>query len=539
MTQKSISPWAAESTLEVNELSLTLGPVSELGMPGNARDGRAADGRVFRILEFSEGKIPVGLEAALQIEGVASTTARITAQGTEVFVLRPSPGPSLDWVFQRLESPLAVIALFESLAILFQKVHDACLAFRTISPSMFAVSAEGSISLEEPEALRKAEERTIPTLYSPPEAVAMVDAGPRSDQYSLAGLLHTLLTGREPLALYDFPSPRIFLPRLPHGVVSSLSRALNPYAANRYDSCRAFADDLRSRVIPKGTNPGHVAAAAATELGRVKGKQTPVNQDAFFIGLDSTSTRGMMLVADGISTADVGSGDLASGFVREAVRNAWEGPVGEVLRSHQGNLPNEWPKTALEAILEDANARIYSFLKQPMFVGSLGPGIHPPGSTAVLAILVEDCLTVANVGDSRLYLLRDGVMEQFTVDQDLRTEVIRSGRNLGNAEPASLGALTHSIGSFFFDNDGGIIQRKIGADIQILHLRSGDRLLFCSDGVPDCLGENHEQIMAAELGSGSDPQAIATRLCKLADEALGGDNITALVVIAEPLPLST
>jgi len=273
--------------------------------------------------------------------------------------------------------------------------------------------------------------------------------------------------------------------------------------------------------------------AAATELGRLKGQAMPVNQDAFYVGLDPASRRGLLLVADGVSTADVGSGDLASSMVREAVKNAWEGPVGEILRTHKGPLPQEWAKTALEAILEDANARIYAYLKQPIFVGSLGPGTHPPGSTAVLGVIDGDRLTLANIGDSRLYLLRDGALEQMTVDQDLKTELLKSGRDPRSAaDPSALGALTQSVGSFFFDSEGNIVTRPLQPDVQSLYLRAGDRMLWCSDGVPDCLGESADEIMARELAASDEAEAIAQRLCRLADEALGADNITALVLLA-------
>jgi len=220
-------------------------------------------------------------------------------------------------------------------------------------------------------------------------------------------------------------------------------------------------------------------------------------------------------------------------LVREAVRNAWEGPVGDILRTHQGALPEDWAKTALEAILEDANARIFAFLKQPIFVGSLAPSTHPPGSTAVLCVLDGDKLSVANVGDSRLYLLRAGALEQMSVDQDLRTEILRAGRDPRAAsDPSVLGALTHSVGNFLFDSQGGIGFRPIQPELFVLWIRAGDRLLLCSDGVPDCLGDGYEAVVARELSADAGAEVIAERLCRLADEALGADNITALVLLA-------
>ncbi|MBI5546419.1 MAG: protein phosphatase 2C domain-containing protein [Deltaproteobacteria bacterium] len=530
------SPLAPGSKIELEGLSLVLGPAADLPITGFVREGRAADGRAFRVLELPGAELPGPLGQALAVPGVAAAAARLSQDDRQLVALRPAPGPTLEWVLRRGESlGLHGLALVETLCRLFQAIHDSKLVFRSLAPSMFSVAPDGAISLEEPEALRSPSEppsrAALP--FNAPEAVAGSDGGERADQYGLGALCFSLLSGRMPMERGDFPLPRIFRPLLPHGTATALYRALSPRPGDRYESCRAFFADLKERTTPKGASPTGWSVAAATEIGRLKSQSMPVNQDASYIGLDSGSRRGILLVADGVSTADVGSGDLASSLVREAVRSAWEGPVGDILRTHKGPLPQEWAKTALEAILEDANARIYAYLKQPIFVGSLGPGTHPPGSTAVLAILDADRLTVANIGDSRLYLLREGALEAMTVDQDLRTELLKAGRDPRSAaDSGTLGALTQSVGSFFFDSEGNVINRPLRAEVQPLFLRAGDRLLFCSDGVPDCLGEGADEVMARELGTGHEAGPIAQRLCQLADEALGADNITALVLLA-------
>ncbi|MFN7132461.1 MAG: protein phosphatase 2C domain-containing protein, partial [Myxococcales bacterium] len=394
---------------------------------------------------------------------------------------------------------------------------------------------DGAMHLESPEALAEPGEALVREAGSiaPPE---IADAGKASfadDQYALGVLSWALITARKPYDRGGLPLPRVFAPALPHGVTSVLMRATQQDPKRRFESVRAFAQALKSRTAPRGRSARSFKAAAATEIGRLKKLQMPVNQDAFYVGLDEKSGRGMLLVADGVSTADVGSGDLAANFVRDAVKGAWEGAVGDILRGHGGPMPEDWLKAALEAILDDANARIFAYLKQPIFVGSLGPSVHPPCSTAVLAILDGDRLTVANVGDSRVYLLRDGVLEQMSVDQDLRTELLKAGRDpAGVGDPGALGALTQSVGRLSFDEEGSISLRSVKPDVQTLWLRAGDRVLICSDGVPDCLGQDAEEIMARELARGDDPQAIAAALCRLADEALGGDNITPLVLLA-------
>src|SRR5690606_24177972 len=129
--------------------------------------------------------------------------------------------------------------------------------------------------------------------------------------------------------------------------------------------------------------------------------------------------------------------------------------------------------------------------------------------------------------------LRDGVLEQMTVDQDLRTELLKAGRDpAGIGDPGALGALTQSVGRLSFDDEGAISLRSVKPDIVTVWLRAGDRVLICSDGVPDCMGPDADALMTRELAASDDPEEIVSRLCKLADEMLGGDNITPLVLLA-------
>jgi protein phosphatase len=534
---KHFSPLEPGTELRLENLLLTLGPATDLpARLGVTREGRAADGRSFRLLELPAEQPLGSLAAAFAVPGVAAPVARMRDEQRQALALRPAPGQSLEWVLRREEGlPYFALALAGALAVLFEKVHQAKLAFRSMSPAMFSVSPDGEIGLEEPQALGSIEEefgREAGPFSAPEVAEGTSRGGAAADQYSLALLCWSLITGRLPFSPDALPLPRTFRPDLPHGIWAALGRALSRPPANRYPSCTELMADLRSRAAPKGQRPATVSMGAATEIGRLKSQHMPVNQDAWFLGYDEASRRGLLLVADGVSTADVGSGEIASTQVREATRAAWEGPLGEILRTHRGVFSQDWVKTALQAILEDANARIFAFLKQPVFVGSLGPATHPPASTAVLCIVDDDRLTYAHLGDSRIYLWRGGALEQMNVDQNVRTELLKAGRDPRTADIGSLGALTQSVGSFFFDSEGSISCRPLEPDIQSLCLRSGDRLLLCSDGIPDCLGEDHEAIIARELSAGTDAGQIATRLCRLADEALGADNMTALVLLA-------
>jgi protein phosphatase len=525
-----------EGEHRIGDLLLTLGPASPLDEEGCAREGRTPEGTVHLVLEYPLGRGSPSFELAFNLSGVAVPVSRTQREGRSHVVLRPRKGPTLEDVLRRRDGlPAWGLPLVEALAGLIQRVHDGGLCFRALLPHMFSVGPEGQVELETPHVLCLPGERLsgARSLFTAPDALETQRADRSADQFALGMLSYCLLATRFPFWRGGLPHLRIFQPEIPHGAVSVVARAVSFPADRRFESCAAFARELRTRTAPRGRGAQRLAVAAATEIGRQKKLSMPVNQDAYFVGFDDSTRRGLFLVADGVSTADVGSGDLASAFVRDAVKASWEGPVGEILRTHRGEVPEEWLRTALDAILEDASARIYAFLKQPVFVGALNPGVHPASSTSVLGILDGDRLVIGSVGDSRAYLLRDGALEQMTVDQDLRTDVLRSGRDPAAVNNAgTLGALTQSIGGFLFQSDGGIALRPIKPEPLMIHLRAGDRVLICSDGVPDNMGDAADEIMLRELSRGGDPAAIARSLCSIADEMMGGDNITALVLLA-------
>ena len=556
-------------TLEGSDAPLTLGVPTSLEGLGWHRSATFADGVARDVIELApleapdkpsarpggdqepqdgaaatpattarEKYLPEWFAQALALPQILPEQARLEKDGHLFLVLTPSGYPSLERLLRRRENiGFYALTWIQELTAFFCAVHESGLLFRRLSPELLSLSSEGKLVFSRPDLLRPASAplgTNPPNLFTAPEALNRASGDALADQFGLALLIYSILAQGVPLQADRLPPLRTFVPNLPHGVESALQRALSPDPQRRFPSCRAFGQALLSSGLTLGAPATDFRMAAATEIGRLKRQSMPVNQDAWFIGFDAARRRGLLLLADGISTADVGSGDLASAKVFEAVRDAWEGPVGEILRTHTGTLTDNWHKTVLEAVLEDANTRIFSFLKQPIFVGMLDPMTHSPGSTALLGLLDGDQLPLATIGDSCLYLLRNGVLELHSVEQNLYTRLVQERRDPRDvADMDSLGALTHSIGNFFFDNDGGISLRRLDPRILTLNLCAGDRVLMCSDGVPDCLGSNAGQLIAQELARGDDPQEIANALCRLADETLGADNITALVLLAQ------
>ena len=149
------------------------------------------------------------------------------------------------------------------------------------------------------------------------------------------------------------------------------------------------------------------------------------------------------------------------------------------------------------------------------------------GTTAVVALLVEDDAQeggapkwlLANVGDSRIYRFVDGDLEQVSVDHSLVQELADEGtitREEMSSHPARH-VVTRALGGPELED----------ADYFLLPLASAERLLLCSDGINEMIGDRE---VAAILADATDPRDAADRLVAAAVAAGGRDNATAVVV---------
>lgn len=147
------------------------------------------------------------------------------------------------------------------------------------------------------------------------------------------------------------------------------------------------------------------------------------------------------------------------------------------------------------------------------------------GSTLALAVLFGPRFNVYNLGDSRIYLWSGGELRQLSKDHTESQSLADMGIVVQGRGPAA--------------KDGKLVQYLgIPPDEMILEpwhasgeLSPGDRLLLCSDGLTDMLGDND---IASVLSDGGVPGAQARRLVLCAENAGGKDNITALVAAVQP-----
>jgi protein phosphatase len=146
------------------------------------------------------------------------------------------------------------------------------------------------------------------------------------------------------------------------------------------------------------------------------------------------------------------------------------------------------------------------------------PELLDMGTTMVAAVVREAHATLANLGDSRAYLERSGVIGQVTVDHSWREEA----RKLDLSEEEIAWSpfretITRSLG----------VDTAVEVDIVEVELTPGDRLMLCSDGVHDLLSDLD---ILATIRAEQTPESITRRLIDLANAAGGHDNSTCVLI---------
>lgn len=226
-----------------------------------------------------------------------------------------------------------------------------------------------------------------------------------------------------------------------------------------------------------------------TDVGRVRS----MNQDRYSNYFHPRFS--LLLLADGMGGHN--AGEVAASMAIDACREYF---MKDKERSDYEALLTE----AVEA----ANLAVYE-------KGESISEYRRMGTTICAAVIADRQLTIAHVGDSRIYLFRDGKLLQLTQDHSLVADMVRQG--LLTPEQALVhpdrNTLTRAVGT----------NETIAVDTRTLSLSAGDRLLLCSDGLTKMMDtEAIEAILAAEPVA----REAAEMLVKQANDNGGADNIT-------------
>jgi serine/threonine protein phosphatase PrpC len=257
-------------------------------------------------------------------------------------------------------------------------------------------------------------------------------------------------------------------------------------------------------------------ATGKTDTGRKRKK----NEDKFLVD----SETGLLIVADGMGGHE--SGEVASQLAVDLTSEQFK------LALRTGTVPI--PKHVLHR--DDLHPRTLllgdcvKFSNQAIFeAGSRTKDeTKRMGTTLVAALWLQDRIAVAHVGDSRLYIIRDGDITQCTSDHSFIQEQMDRGLlNREEAEKSDLrNMLTRSVG----------VRDDVEVDLKEIDVHKGDYVLLCSDGLTKMLDDDQ---IAAIVVDKKEPEAISEELVRHANDAGGHDNVTVVVAKIEGSPSIT
>jgi serine/threonine protein phosphatase PrpC len=249
-----------------------------------------------------------------------------------------------------------------------------------------------------------------------------------------------------------------------------------------------------------------IVGAAETSVGKVRDH----NEDSHFIDPEA----GIFVVCDGMGGH--AAGEVASAIAVKTVREAWASDAMQAVAEQwlRKGTP-EAHKKLLAAVTDGviaAHDAIIAETKSDRTKSGMG-------TTIVGAMVVGGEMVFAHCGDSRAYLVRDGIAMQLTEDHTLLARLLAAGVDVDTeGEGARFKSmLTNALG----------IGQDCKASTFVVPLADGDRFLLCSDGITEYVKE-HE--IGEVLGKAPSPARAAQKLVEMALARGGGDNATALVV---------
>lgn len=242
-----------------------------------------------------------------------------------------------------------------------------------------------------------------------------------------------------------------------------------------------------------------ITAFGKSDVGKVR----ELNEDSFFIeGFAEEKPFGFCVLADGMGGHN--AGEVASSMAVDIISR-------EILASEETDNNAEIARF-LTAALDFANNEIYN----ESVTDSSKAGM---GTTAVILYITGDIAYIANIGDSRAYILEDGSLRQLTVDHSVVQKLVESGSI--TAEDARVhperNIITKALGT----------EPEENYDIFEIPIKPGDRLLLCSDGLSDMLTDNE---IGEILNRNLSDEETGNILISEANEHGGNDNITVLLL---------
>ncbi|MGB0955498.1 MAG: Stp1/IreP family PP2C-type Ser/Thr phosphatase [Panacagrimonas sp.] len=247
-----------------------------------------------------------------------------------------------------------------------------------------------------------------------------------------------------------------------------------------------------------------VSTALITDVGLTRGN----NEDAVAEDIEL----GLLVLADGMGGYN--AGEIASGIATSSILDVVRHKLKKLKRGavdqHSGYCVES---LLLREAVETANETIHQLAQsQPQCAGM--------GTTVVSVLLHDDRLSIAHVGDSRLYRFRFGLLDQLTRDHSLLEEMVARGHYTREEAEGKVrkNIVTRALG----------VEPSVEVDLIEETLEVGDVLLICSDGLSDMVPD-HAITSSLSQHAAGDLNAAARALIDSALEAGGKDNVSVVL----------
>ncbi|MEL6344338.1 MAG: Stp1/IreP family PP2C-type Ser/Thr phosphatase [Myxococcota bacterium] len=245
--------------------------------------------------------------------------------------------------------------------------------------------------------------------------------------------------------------------------------------------------------------------AAQTDTGRRRSH----NEDAMYASVQD----GVFVVADGVGGR--AAGELASALTVETFQDAsanLRAAVDQYTRNPEWKTRNVVLEL-LDEVCQQASRAVYDESERRNKRGMT--------TTLVVAIVGGGAVFLAHVGDSRAYLIREGLIRQLTEDHSMVNELVRSGQmtyeEAINSRYRSV--ITRAVGLY----------PTVQADVMAIEVLPGDRLVLCSDGLSDPVSDEDIEAIASQ----DDVETATSQLILKALENGGPDNVTVMMIEPE------
>jgi protein phosphatase len=252
-----------------------------------------------------------------------------------------------------------------------------------------------------------------------------------------------------------------------------------------------------------------LAMASLTDPGKIRGH----NEDC----VESRRDIGLFVLADGMGGYN--AGEVASGMATSLIADG----LAELWNPREvDKLPRDEAMALADRLIREQIARANTAIFTTAQNNSECSGM---GTTLVVCLFYDNFVTVAHIGDSRLYRLRGEGLELITRDHSLLQEQLDSG--LITPEEAK------------FSQNKNLVTRALGIDpsvepeLHVYEAQPADTYLLCSDGLNDMLDD--EEIRLTLITLQANPELTVRQLVQAANDAGGRDNVSAMLVrVAQP-----